>query len=137
MHLAEHFLRVYAQKYERPVQKISRLAYEHMLEYKWPGNVRELQNVIERGVLLCRGDTIEVDALPFNVNKAVSVTVPATLEPAPPVAEPAKPPTNIALSASLNLDEPIFKQLGRLIVRTVQFTSPRSSEPVILADPGV
>ncbi len=62
-HLAEHFLRLYAGKYQRPAQTISHQAYEHLFSYAWPGNVRELQNVMERAVLLCKGDTIEMDAL--------------------------------------------------------------------------
>jgi DNA-binding NtrC family response regulator len=32
--------------------------------YRWPGNVRELENVIERAVLLCRGNQIELAHLP-------------------------------------------------------------------------
>jgi DNA-binding NtrC family response regulator len=35
-----------------------------LIEYHWPGNVRELENAIERAVVLCRGDTIELDELP-------------------------------------------------------------------------
>jgi DNA-binding NtrC family response regulator len=35
-----------------------------MFAYTWPGNVRELQNVLERAVLLCKGDVIEPEAIP-------------------------------------------------------------------------
>ncbi|MBS1810852.1 MAG: sigma-54-dependent Fis family transcriptional regulator [Acidobacteria bacterium] len=114
LHLAEHFLRVYAQKYERPVQMISQAAYEQMLSYSWPGNVRELQNVIERAVLLCKGNTIEAEAFPFS-------RAPVTTGSADPVAAPAAValPVNGPAALTLNQEEPILQQLGRLIVSKV------------------
>jgi NtrC-family two-component system response regulator AlgB len=45
----------------------------HLLKsYPWPGNVRELRNVIERAVILCEGNRIDVDHLPENVHNAYS-----------------------------------------------------------------
>jgi DNA-binding NtrC family response regulator len=42
-----------------------------MLEsYDWPGNVRELRNVVQRGVLLARGETLTVDDLPARIRQA-------------------------------------------------------------------
>ncbi|MCX5820827.1 MAG: sigma-54-dependent Fis family transcriptional regulator, partial [Deltaproteobacteria bacterium] len=38
--------------------------------YGWPGNVRELRNVIERAVILCRGERIDVHHLPENLRTA-------------------------------------------------------------------
>ena len=64
--LTEHFLRMYAQKYERPVTGVSQAAYQRLFGHMWPGNVRELQNVIERAVLLAKGDKIEPVDLPFD-----------------------------------------------------------------------
>src|SRR6266545_3999694 len=63
-HLAEHFLRIYAEKSNRSVRSISQQAYERMFAYSWPGNVRELQSVMERAVLLAEGDVIEESAIP-------------------------------------------------------------------------
>ncbi len=65
MRLAEHFLREFAEKYNRPVATISQQAYEQMFAYAWPGNVRELQNAIERAVLLCKGEMLEASAFAF------------------------------------------------------------------------
>jgi len=62
--LATHFLRIYAQENQREVEGFTSEAMDALTGYRWPGNVRELENVIERGVVLCRGDTIDVDELP-------------------------------------------------------------------------
>src|ERR1700704_1477544 len=64
--LTEHFLHMYAQKYERPITGVSQAAYQRLFGHAWPGNVRELQNVIERAVLLAKGSRIEPVDLPFD-----------------------------------------------------------------------
>ncbi|HOK05393.1 MAG TPA: sigma 54-interacting transcriptional regulator, partial [Victivallales bacterium] len=62
--LAEHFLKIYAEKQGRKISKISSKVSEILMAYKWPGNVRELENCIERAVLIAEGDTIEAMHLP-------------------------------------------------------------------------
>jgi len=64
--LTEHFLHMYAQKYERPIGGVSQAAYQRLFAHTWPGNVRELQNVIERAVLLAKNSRIEPVDLPFD-----------------------------------------------------------------------
>src|SRR5918994_1900622 len=64
--LTEHFLHIYAQKYERSISGVSQAAYQHLFGHAWPGNVRELQNVIERAVLLAKTNKIEPVDLPFD-----------------------------------------------------------------------
>lgn len=64
--LTEHFLHMYAQKYERAISGVSQAAYQRLFGHGWPGNVRELQNVIERAVLLAKGNRIEPVDLPFD-----------------------------------------------------------------------
>ena len=64
--LTEHFLHMYAQKYERPIEGVSQAAYQRLFGHAWPGNVRELQNVIERAVLLAKGNRVEPVDLPFD-----------------------------------------------------------------------
>jgi two-component system response regulator HydG len=64
--LTEHFLHMYAQKYGRQIDGVSQAAYQRLFGHGWPGNVRELQNVIERAVLLAKGDRIEPVDLPFD-----------------------------------------------------------------------
>jgi formate hydrogenlyase transcriptional activator len=51
----------YPKKAGKKFRAISRKTLELFEAYDWPGNVRELQNVIERAVVLCDGDTFSVD----------------------------------------------------------------------------
>jgi DNA-binding NtrC family response regulator len=62
--LATHFLKIYIEENQRELEGFSPAAMDALIEYHWPGNVRELENAIERAVVLCRGDTIELDELP-------------------------------------------------------------------------
>lgn len=64
--LTEHFLKMYAKKYDRPITGVSQAAYQRLFAHSWPGNVRELQNVLERAVLLAKGNKIEPFDLPFD-----------------------------------------------------------------------
>lgn len=52
--LANHFLKVYAQRYDKSVRSFSADAEQALHEHRWPGNVRELVNLINRGVILCK-----------------------------------------------------------------------------------
>jgi NtrC-family two-component system response regulator AlgB len=61
--LAERFLMRYAANYRRPARSFTPAALEAIAGYSWPGNIRELQNVIERAVILCPNDTVDVDQL--------------------------------------------------------------------------
>ncbi len=66
--LAQHFLRRYAQEYDRAQIRFSQEALRKLSEHDWPGNIRELQNVVERVVSLCApGDEIGKDDLPEEV----------------------------------------------------------------------
>jgi two-component system response regulator AtoC len=70
------------------VQGISDDALRLLRQYEWPGNVRELRNVIERAMILCGGDTIQVGDLPAEiVSKEPSMAFEGNVVPIPPVAE--------------------------------------------------
>jgi len=56
--LAEHFLAKYAAENGRAKPTLAAGTLEALAAFPWPGNVRELENVIERAVLVCRGDTL-------------------------------------------------------------------------------
>jgi DNA-binding NtrC family response regulator len=73
--LVQAFIERYAAKIGRPVRRVSEATLARLCAHPWPGNVRELENVIERALILSRGDVLEVapELLPAG---AASVTAP-------------------------------------------------------------
>ena len=68
--LATHFLKVYAQRYRKPVKGFDAAALEKMLGHLWQGNVRELDHAIERAVLMSTGEEIHPIDLGLEADKA-------------------------------------------------------------------
>ncbi|MBK8976538.1 MAG: sigma 54-interacting transcriptional regulator [Planctomycetes bacterium] len=62
--LVEAFLHRAARDLHAPVRAVGPAAMRALRRYPWPGNVRELANVVERAVLMCDSDTIELGDLP-------------------------------------------------------------------------
>lgn len=67
--LANHYLKHYAEKYEKNVAKISDGAMTRMHKHNWPGNIRELQHAIERAVILSNGSVLQPED--FNLTASV------------------------------------------------------------------
>jgi PAS domain S-box-containing protein len=59
--LVEYFVKRYAEKAGKQIRKIDRNTLERCQSYAWPGNIRELQNIVERSVILCSGDTFWIE----------------------------------------------------------------------------
>jgi transcriptional regulator with PAS, ATPase and Fis domain len=64
--LAEHFCKVYAQKYMKPSFELHRTAINKLLNYSFPGNVRELQYVIERAIIMADDPVLQAKDLLFS-----------------------------------------------------------------------
>ena len=64
--LVAHFVHRYAQRMAKQIEKIASHAMEALVGYPWPGNIRELQNLIERAVILTKGNVLQLPALPSN-----------------------------------------------------------------------
>ena len=56
--LVQHFLEASARRTKKAVPAMTAEAMQALCRYAWPGNVRELENVIERAVIVAKGDTI-------------------------------------------------------------------------------
>jgi formate hydrogenlyase transcriptional activator len=59
--LVEYFIDRFAKKAGKKFRTIDKKSLRLLRAYDWPGNIRELQNVIERAIILCEGDTFSVD----------------------------------------------------------------------------
>jgi PAS domain S-box-containing protein len=59
--LVEYFVKRYAEKAGKQINKIEKNTLKLCQSYPWPGNIRELQNIVERSVILCAGDTFWID----------------------------------------------------------------------------
>ena len=59
--LMEYLVARSAKRAGKKVRHIEKTTLDLFRAYRWPGNIRELQNVVERAVILCEGDTLSVD----------------------------------------------------------------------------
>ncbi len=130
--LAEHFMKEACDEWGRAVTRIAPETLDRLRAYSWPGNIRQLRNVIERGVLLCDGDTLRVRDLP----PAISGEQPASYRP-PSLdsdehdgagATPTPPPPSSGpASASTGAATPFKSQMdaheARIIAEAVRKTA--------------
>jgi DNA-binding NtrC family response regulator len=70
--LAEAFLRDACRENGRHVRGIADDALNALVRWRWPGNVRELKNVVERAVVVARGDVVTLADLPERMRDASS-----------------------------------------------------------------
>jgi two-component system, NtrC family, response regulator AtoC len=84
--LAEFFLKRFAAKYAKHLQRLSPGVLEKLSEYPWPGNVRELTHVIERVVLSAPPAAVEIDDIPLGMlpGTVAGATAPKTAGGFPP-----------------------------------------------------
>ncbi|MFQ5823166.1 MAG: sigma-54-dependent transcriptional regulator [bacterium] len=73
--LMNEFLKMFSEKNHKMVTAFSPQAAEVLYRYRWPGNIRELKNTIERAVVLCKGNTIQVNDLPKRIINPDGVTI--------------------------------------------------------------
>ena len=74
--LVDHFIEKYTneRKSAPPITGVEQEVDRLLIEYSWPGNVRELENVIERAMILCTGNTISTNDLPKDFKENINDT---------------------------------------------------------------
>jgi DNA-binding NtrC family response regulator len=63
--LLDHYLRLYARKYDKPERALPPLVLEALIEHDWPGNVRALRHAAERAVIMAEVDRYRTDDFPL------------------------------------------------------------------------
>ena len=69
------FLRVFAEKYHRPLEGIDAQAEAALLNHTWSGNIRDLQNCIEKAVILSDGIRLGRDDIGFETSQSLNGTL--------------------------------------------------------------
>ncbi|MEI6049036.1 MAG: sigma-54 dependent transcriptional regulator [Bacteroidota bacterium] len=69
-----HFVDAYAVKFNNPTLNISKEALVTLTKYDFPGNVRELRNMVERAIILCKGNILGINDFPLKAQKIPSLS---------------------------------------------------------------
>jgi len=74
--LLEHYLSLYARKYDKPQRELPQHVLEVLCRHDWPGNVRALRHASERAVIMADGDRYRIDDFPLpQRSEAASLSV--------------------------------------------------------------
>ncbi len=119
--LAEHFLRGFAEKYQRTGSSFAQQSYDQMLGYHWRGNVRELQNSIERAVLLSKDGVIDRLDLATASDTGAGNYVPSPESNGHTFSQPR--------ANSMLDDDNFFETVGEMIVERLQYPTTTDDGP--------
>ncbi|MEJ5330452.1 MAG: sigma-54 dependent transcriptional regulator [Desulfobaccales bacterium] len=100
--LIDHFLQCFARDNRKAIAGLSREARDLLIKYDYPGNVRELENILERAVVIARGNVITREDLPF--------------------PEASSPPASVAFSRAATLPEAVADLERRMIREALEKT---------------
>jgi len=102
LQLAQHFLDATCMDFGRPAMKLTQSQASQIRDYDWPGNIRELKSVIERAVILSKGNTLRLDLSMSQTNSSVDSN---------PIVEPG-------LEEKTILDEVAMKRFQKKNIET-------------------
>ena len=73
--LLDHYLRLYARKYDKPERELPPAVLEVLMRHDWPGNVRALRHAAERSVIMAEGDHYRIEDFPLPARSEASAPV--------------------------------------------------------------
>ena len=116
--LAEQFLARSALALRKPVRRLGDSAKSILSQYEFPGNIRELNNLIERAVLFCPGETLEAIHFPSDIQGGAGL--PASQQPAD-ASVLTNPPDPLHIHLTFRLGEQTLADLeDRIIAEVLQ-----------------
>jgi DNA-binding NtrC family response regulator len=118
--LAELFLREANKEAGRAVRSIDARAMKLLEAYRWPGNVRELRNVIDRAVVITRGEVITPDDLPERVRASSPMPSEAPSAPSHAPSTAAPPPDDALLDYKERVRQKMQAYETELIVQALE-----------------
>jgi two-component system response regulator HydG len=113
--LATSFLRRLAEQNRRTVAGFTDAALQAMASHDWPGNVRELLHAVERAVVLCRGEVVDVGDLPEPVRSAVPGRGPPSTTLSVPLGTPLEEIERLVIRETLRQTRGDKSQAARLL----------------------
>jgi two-component system response regulator HydG len=116
--LAMHFLKLYADKNNKPIEGFSEEAMLALTTYDWPGNVRELENAIERAVVFTNGKQIPLSVLPQGVSAFAEARHSLTFKIGTPLRELERKAIDITLQHTRG-DKNMAARLLGIATRTI------------------
>jgi two-component system response regulator HydG len=116
--LAMHFLKLYADKNNKPIEGFSEEAMLALSSYDWPGNVRELENAIERAVVFTNGKLIPLSVLPQSVSAFAESRHSLTFKIGTPLRELERKAIDITLQHTRG-DKNLAARLLGIATRTI------------------
>ena len=116
--LAMHFLKLYADKNNKPIDGFNEEAMLALTSYDWPGNVRELENAIERAVVFTNGKQIPLSVLPQGVSAFAEARHSLTFKIGTPLRELERKAIDITLHHTRG-DKNMAARLLGIATRTI------------------
>lgn len=68
--LAKAFVKSFSIQLARPIHDVTSAFFEALEQQPWKGNIRELRNVIERSLIVCEGEKLDLEDLPLDIQNA-------------------------------------------------------------------
>jgi two-component system response regulator HydG len=116
--LAMHFLKLYADKNNKPIESFTEESMLALTSYDWPGNVRELENAVERAVVFTNGKQIPLSVLPQSVSAFAEARHSLTFKIGTPLRELERKAIDITLRHTRG-DKNMAARLLGIATRTI------------------